>query len=92
MISSAYNGWINPKTPYQTGIAPTGTMKRIPSISQMPGKFKKLELERISAEQSKNFENIILNRPKYKMWRGEKNVEVQELILPNGKKILVTEK
>ena len=92
MISSAYNGWINPKTPYQTGIAPTGTIKRVPSLSQMPEKFKKLELERIFTEQSKNFENAILNRPKYKIWRGEKNIDIQELTLPNGKRILVTEK
>ena len=92
MISSAYNGWINPKTPYQTGIAPTGTIKRFPSFSQMPEKFKKLELERISTEQLKKFENASLNKPKYKIWRGEKNVEVQELILPDGKRILVTEK
>ena len=42
----------------------------------MPKKFKKLELERIFTEQSKNFENTILNSPKYKIWRGEKNVEV----------------
>ena len=59
-----------------TGVAPTGTIKRIPSLSQMPEKFKKLELERAFAEQLKKFENAFLNKPKYKIWRGEKNVEV----------------
>lgn len=58
----------------------------------MPEKFKKLELERAFAEQLKKFENAFLNKPKYKIWRGEKNVEVQEFTLPNGKRILVTEK
>lgn len=83
MISSAYNGWISPETPYQTGIAPTGTMKRIPNAYQMP----KLELEKAITESVKRFQNIV---PKYKIYRGEKNVEVLQQTLPNGKTILIT--
>jgi hypothetical protein len=92
MIGSAYNGWINPKTSYQIGIAPTGTMKRVPSLSQMPERFRKLELERIMTESAKDAEKAFQNIPKYKAYRGESNAEILEYTLPNGKTVLVTPK
>ena len=92
MIGSAYNGWINPKTSYQIGIAPTGTMRRAPSLSQMPERFRRLELERIMTESAKDAEKAFQNIPKYKAYRGESNAEILEYTLPNGKTVLVTPK